>query len=169
MSVQTQIDRINTEIENQSGLLDQAIAALQGKAGGGGGGANSGLPDGIAALASGTITPASDTSSLTITHNIGVKPDFAVLMLGKDTDPLVETSMALWSALLRRPVTLPSGTTYQALGYRYSTNSTGSLAGNSSNDSTGNTYPATETTINIPIGSYMKTGYTYRWVCGVFG
>ena len=169
MSVQTQIDRINTEIENQSGLLDQAIAALQGKAGGGGGGANSGLPDGIAALASGTITPASDTSALTITHNLGVKPDFAVLMLEKDTDSTVEANMTIWSALLLRPVTLPNGTSYQALGYRYGTNSYGSTAGNTSVDSTGNTYPATETTINIPINFYLKTGYTYRWVCGVFG
>lgn len=45
MSVQSQIDRINSTVSEQSGLIQQIKAALEGKASGGGGG-DTGLPAG---------------------------------------------------------------------------------------------------------------------------
>ena len=40
MSVQTEITRINTAVNSQTTLLDQALALIQGKAAGGGGGSS---------------------------------------------------------------------------------------------------------------------------------
>lgn len=60
MIIQTQINLINTEVADQSALLDKAIAALQGKAAGGG------LPEGISDIKTGTVTPTSDATSLSV-------------------------------------------------------------------------------------------------------
>lgn len=174
MSVRTQIDRIKAAKDDiataiaEKGVTVPSETLIDGMAGliaaieSGGG-----LPDGVSALATGTITPTNDTSAASIMHNLGVKPDFAILMLDKATDTAADTTMALYSVLIYSPITLPNGTTYYALGYRHGVNSNGSLAGNNNNDSTGNSYPATETTVYIPLIFSLKAGHTYRWICGV--
>lgn len=63
MSVQTQIDRLNAEVMSQSGLLDQAIAALQGKAGGGGGNTGGGGTDISGAILDSTVTEISNSDA----------------------------------------------------------------------------------------------------------
>ena len=86
MSVQTQIDRISTEVSAQETLLDQALAAIANKAAGGGGGGSVGTctvtitkPSGwglhyidYTELVDGAITPTSQNFSGTST-NISVE------------------------------------------------------------------------------------------------
>lgn len=165
MSVQTQIDRITAEVQEQLALMRQIHFILQHKSSSG---TTGDLPSGIMAIASGMITPVSDVSGTqSITHNLGVKPDFAFLMIDNDTDPTTKTNMHIWSILFYGPVTQPSGTTYQAIGCRCGINANGTMALNTVTDLTGKSYPATETTINIPVSFTLKTGYAYHWVCGV--
>lgn len=156
MSYNTDLQSKNARIQ---ALIDKANTLPE---------AGGGLPDSVSALASGTITPASDTSNPTITHNLGVKPDFAFLILGKAADTWVDGSMAIWSSLICRPAKLPDGTEYQAFGYKFGISATGALSGYQANDTTGDSYPVTTETIKIPTPNYLTAGYTYYWVCGVF-
>ena len=86
MSVQTQIDRISGNVSaalaaiagkgvtvpdgSTSDALAELIASIE---------AGGGLPEGIAAMTSGTYIPESDVSSCTIEHGLGEKPDFFIL------------------------------------------------------------------------------------------
>lgn len=87
MSIQTQIDRISGNISSAlTAIADKGVTVPDGstsdalaeliasiKAGGGG------LPEGIAAMTSGTYIPGSDVSSCTIEHGLGAIPDFFIL------------------------------------------------------------------------------------------
>lgn len=83
MSVQTQIDRIsgnvsaalaaiaNKGVTVPSGSTSDALAELIASIEAGGG-----LPDGMAAIATGTYTPAKDLHTGAIEHGLGVTPSF---------------------------------------------------------------------------------------------
>lgn len=87
MSIQTQIDRISGNISSAltaiadkgvtvpDGSTSDALAELIASIEAGGGG----LPEGIAAMTSGTYIPGSDVSSCTIEHGLGAIPDFFIL------------------------------------------------------------------------------------------
>lgn len=159
------LEKTNQEVSEQADLISRIQAALVGKAAGGGTGGD--LPNDVKAFASGTITPTSDIStSVTVTHNLGVKPDFGLLMVdeNKISDELYTSEF--WTVFFYRPITLSNGNEYHGMGYKQAVNSTGSLAGNTVYDMTGTTYPATENEIKLPVFFYLKAGYTYRWCCG---
>ena len=185
MSVQTQINRINaevsdqsslldqalndlnTEVNSQSSLLEQAIAALQGKAAGGG----NGLPTGVSALATGTLTPSSDISAAyTITHDLGVVPNFAFLMLCDDAGTTALISNRLYHAQYYKKIINASGQSYGMRGYLIYTSSAGVVTGTTTNaTSNSTTGAATTSTVTFVANSagLLKGDFTYRWVCGV--
>lgn len=81
MSIRTELDRITGEVQAQATLLDQAIAALQGKAAGGGGG--SGVQ-----YAKFTAAPTS-TATFTIENPFG---GLARLVSVSKVDPITGTT-----------------------------------------------------------------------------
>lgn len=168
MSVQTQINRINTEVADQSALLDKAIAALQGKAAGGG--ESGGLPTGISALATGTFTPSSDISTThTITHDLGVQPNFAFLMLCDDAGTTALKSNRLFHAQYYKKVINASGQSYVMRGFNIYMTNAGAITGTTINALSAATNPATTSNVTFAASStgLLKAGFTYRWVCGV--
>lgn len=87
MSIQTQIDRISGNISSAltaiadkgvtvpDGSTSDALAELIASIEAGGGG----LPEGIAAMTSGTYIPESSVSSCTIEHGLSQMPDFLII------------------------------------------------------------------------------------------
>lgn len=169
MSVQTQINRINTEVADQSALLDKAIAALQGKAAGGGSDGG-GLPNGVSALTTGTFTPTSDISAAyTITHDLGVKPNFAFLMLCDDAGTTALLSNRLFHAQYYKKVINASGQSYVMRGYNIYMTNAGAITATTVNALSAASNAATTSSVTFAASStgLLKAGYTYRWVCGV--
>ena len=71
MSVQQQIDRINTEVSAQETLLDQALAAIANKAAGGGGGAEEKVC--LQKIYDSTFT-GDGSGAFKLNHNTGIVP-----------------------------------------------------------------------------------------------
>lgn len=130
-----------------------------------------GLPSGVTALASGTVTPTSDaTSYLEITHNLGVAPNFLVWQNTADFSNTAETGAAIGGLMLKKDVRYStSGTNNYNLSYFVTGyNSNGILAattqrGNSADDDMSASTALIRTTSTYP----LKAGHTYHWVCGV--
>lgn len=140
---------------------DIIITAL----GGGGGG----LPEGISALASGIITPTSNiTSDYTVTHGLGKKPDFAILMLLEDAATTALKSTQLFQMLSHKPF-LSSSTLYYTRGIVVYQSSSGA-ASNTIVALTDSSF-ANETTVKFRALSNqpLKAGYRYLWLCGALG
>ena len=128
-----------------------------------------GLPSGVSKLATGTITPTEDAQSLSVTHNLGVAPNFLVWVMEEDTSSSVLTSTATMGATIikRCKYNSTSSISYNVHnlieGYAASS-STGGTATRVSND----TYLTTTTARMTGSSTYMiKAGKTYRWACGV--
>lgn len=68
-------------------------------------GEGGGLPSGISAIATGTVTPASDTMTLIVNHNLGVRPNFAAYVVLGDYSTFAKKGAAYASFFYR-----PSGT-----------------------------------------------------------
>lgn len=129
-----------------------------------------GLPNGVSALASGTYTPTENkTSRVDVAHGLGVTPNFLVVMMEEDTSSTPLTSALVAATVFSKDMKYNSGSTIQYTahmmyeGYSSSSTATGTTSRVAS------TAYFTTTTVGIPCTtSYiLKTGYTYRWVCGV--
>ena len=125
MSVQTEINRINTAVNSQTTLLDQALALIEGKAAGGGGGGsvelctvsmsvNAGtfyyttLENGVIAHKSVTKTASYSTFSISVVKNSIVAMSFTnypqSTTVNSAVDPLanlVNTPNAMYLALVK--------------------------------------------------------------------
>lgn len=135
-----------------------------------GGDGGSGLPNGITALASGTVTPSADaTSTLQVTHNLGVVPNFLVWWDTADYSSAAGTSLAYLGAVVEKNVKASTSNTivnnHHFSIHGYSTNSTSGQTGSRAV----NTSRMTATTASLVCStSYpIKAGHTYKWVCGL--
>lgn len=127
-----------------------------------------GLPDGVVALATDTVTPATDeTPVLEVTHNLGVVPDFLVWWDTTDYSAEVGTSLAYMGAVFEKQIKGSSAGTsifnhsFSVHGYNANgaPNQTGSRATN--------TTRMTATTASLVCNTtyLIKAGHTYRWLC----
>lgn len=133
-----------------------AIAAISG----GGGG----LPSGIAKIAEGTYTVASDftTTTQTVTHNLGVVPDF--LIIWKDGSNVATTYSMLWAMRSSRmPYRSSSYTSFMCY-HGNSTTSTTLTNSNNANYGIGNSPTATTFNLQSASTSYYWRAGTYRWM-----
>lgn len=133
----------------------------------GGGG---GLPSGIYALASGEIIPTQDTTStLSVTHNLGVAPNFCIWCDTADYSSSPGTSIAIGGAMIDKKAQYSSSSTitYNVLYsiYAYNTNGILTHTGSRANNTTDMT--STKVNLRVTTGYPIKAGHTYKWVCGV--
>ena len=128
--------------------------------------AGPGLPEGLAAVASGTFTTTSMiTANYTITHGLGMVPDISVLVLLDDVESTPITQGQLVQVRLNKNATTGSKSA-TALGMlRYSVG--GSFSGQMYDDT--QVEAATETTETFYNQNYIQLpeGRTYRWICCV--
>lgn len=121
-----------------------------------------GLPDGVTAMASGTVTIAQTSTYETITHNLGVKPNFIVWMMEDAATVTGLTAAAICGASFDTGAT-SSNIRYMVDGF----NSSGSNGGTAAR-ATNSTYMTTTTARMYAHNSYkLVAGKTYRWICGV--
>lgn len=132
-------------------------------------GGSGGLPSGVSALASGTVTPADNVSYIDVQHGLGVAPNFLVWFIENDVGTTGIASTATDGAVLTKRVRMntTAATIYNvhwfANGYNASTS-----YGQTQNKYS-NTTDMTATIARMRTASpySFKAGYTYRWVCGV--
>lgn len=133
----------------------------------GGGG---GLPGYITALASEKYTPPENkTSRVDVRHGLGVTPNFCVVMVEEDFSAAPGTAMLVGATVFGKKAKYSnSNSTVNTVhitmeGY----NTSSSIAGSVTRAASDSYF--TDTTFGIPCnGTYpLKSGYTYRWVCGV--
>jgi hypothetical protein len=169
MSIQGEIDRINSEVSNQSDLIQQIETALQGKAGGSDDGGSSGsLPSGVTALACGTVTPTSDAATVNISHGLGTTPNF-YLFAEKNANytSTVGTSCVVAGAAIgvgmksNSSASTALATIYMIRGYGSSGSSGGTTNG------TNSLFTDTSCTLYSTNTYKFKSGKTYIWLCGV--
>lgn len=145
MSVQQQIDRINTAVSAQETLLDQALAAIAGKAAGGGNGGG-----GERKYATGTFTGSEKTISIT---GLEFEPAFIFILLPVSTTQgkggSAFTFALAWDG--------PSGKTY---GVAATANASGSLQVYSQNSTA--VFEVSEGMFTVT-ANYNFKGVTYRW------
>lgn len=83
MSIQTEINRISNNISSAlSAIADKGVAVPSGSKSGALAGLIAkinGIPAAISKFAYGTYTPTSNITDVTITHDLGVEPDFFIL------------------------------------------------------------------------------------------
>ena len=126
-----------------------------------------GLPSGVSKLASGTYTAPSDSSAdLTITHNLGVKPDFSLLVLCTNTSSTSVKSARFYNAQIHKTFMNGSTKVYgRSLVHYFS--SSGSISNSSSYDTTDTLATTTQVIFKGNSTGPLKSGVTYQWICGV--
>ena len=139
--------------------LDEMVTAINSISGGGGG-----LPAGIAAIAFGEYAVASDftTTRQTVTHNLGVVPDFVLFYYDGGN---IATSYSMLFALRSTKLAYRSSAYNAYNAYHANTTSTVSVAG--SNSTSAGVSSLTATTFQIASHSnsyYWRGGYTYKWL-----
>jgi hypothetical protein len=131
--------------------------------------AGGGLPDGVSAIASGTVTPAEkNTSGVIVTHNLGVVPNFCVWFVENDYSSSVATSAAIAGAIINKSSKYTSSSAikynvhYLIDGYSNSQQTT--TSGRASNT----TYLTTTQARLVCNSTYpIQAGERIRWVVGV--
>lgn len=133
-------------------------------------GEGGGLPEGVSALASGTVTPASNvTSPLAISHGLGVAPNFIVWFLDEDLSASTLSSAAVIGATLIKK-TKNSASSTSVMNVHYSIegyNASGSFAGTRGTLSNNNYATTDEISMHVTSTYQLIAGKTYRWACGV--
>lgn len=134
--------------------------------------AGGGLPSGISALASGTFTPTSDTQNKTVSHGLGVTPNFGIAVV--ETDVSVSenaiASMLVYRLVLHKEVknsSSSSSTIARVNGVAGGFGSTSSHGQVNIGLTSQTTFTNTSYKIPAPSDYVFKSGHTYRWVCGV--
>lgn len=126
-----------------------------------------GLPDGILAIATDVFTVGTSiTSDYTVTHNMGLVPDFSLLVMCDDISSATVSGARLYQSVLHKTF-MASGTVYYMRGFEIHFATNGSITAATQTD-TGSAC-ATTTTVTFKANTIGKlaSGYTYRWVCGV--
>ena len=139
-----------------------------GDSGSSGGNGGSGLPEGISNLTTGTITPTSNiTADYSVTHGLGKKPDFAILMLVEDAETTALKATQVFQLLGHKPF-ISNGTVNYTRGFIIYQN-TSSQAANTIVNFTDTSF-ANDTTMQFrAFSTYpLKAGYTYQWLCGAW-
>ena len=113
-----------------------------------------GSASGFAAVDTGTITPSSNLSLLQASHELGQKPDVAIVYV-TGTAP----SLGVFASIVRSDRIYfnvgKSGSTY----YGYSATAT---------YGSGSTTLAFPANLSSSLKSYFAKSYTYRWIAGVY-
>lgn len=172
MSVQTQIDRISGNVSaalaaiagkgvtvpdgSTSDALAELIASIE---------AGGGLPEGIAAMTSGTYTPASNVPSCTIKHGLGVSPDFFILNSAEAISAIFyDTTLIVTAAVNHDSVKGGYGVLYSggSYGSQFSCKSVTMSVKN-----------ITSSSIKLDATNYASkavfaNGRKYTWIAGVF-
>lgn len=139
------------------------------RAAGEGGSGGGGLPDGVAAIASGTITPTSDRSTaLDVEHGLGVIPDFCWWVLEQDVSSSNLTNATVVGCFNNKPAKFSSqlATTYHSHYFIVAYNSSGALQ-RTAQSAEAAAFTTTTCRIMANAQYRLKAGCTYRWVCGV--
>lgn len=138
------------------------IGAFEGEGGGG-------LPAGFSALASGTITPTTNSSYLEITHNFGFKPNFIVWFAQNETtESLIASTATMGASLAKESKASESLSTIYYMtnliaGYNVTPQFSSTTTRSSMN------YMTSTTARMIASSTYnLRAGQPYRWFCGYF-
>lgn len=128
------------------------------------------LPNGINAIAHGSYTPSRDIGEITISHNLGVTPNFYLFFAGYGsiTDNSKNYRNKLVTSLaIRKPYTnSESGNTAEMHNYYHYINDSGvSISGCVVGEASDHFTP-TEIGIHSYYGSMLKSGITYYWIAG---
>lgn len=153
--------RLQTNNNNLQSILDTVNALPE---------AGSGLPSGIKKIASNTVTPTGDVSTLVVNHDLGEAPNFCLWeIVGTDFSSEVGNSLAVAGTTVVMDLKnhSTSSTVYNLTCMIRGYSSSGSLNYNTLSVSN-STYMTANTFTMVGSSAFkLKTGYTYRWVCGV--
>lgn len=156
-------------LNDNTAALQAILAAVNAlpEAGSGGSG---GLPSGISALATGTFTPTQNyTSGADISHGLGVTPNFLVWMIEEDVSATTFPSTATSGFVLNKGHKYSSSSTavYSIAYYVGGFNASQSYSGTYSRSNSPSYMTDTKCKMYSTSTYAIKTGHTYRWVCGV--
>lgn len=123
-----------------------------------------GLPGGFSAFTLGSFSSANQANDLTITHKLGVKPNFFFMIAEDASKPSYGTSPVILHSMH-----IPKGKNYMQLMYVYRT-AVGSVgysgAGNNAVSADDWTAETIHLSLNGATGKFSNE-CTYYWICGV--
>lgn len=128
-----------------------------------------GLPAGVSALASGSITPSMDVDYMDMTHDLGVAPNFIVWAMEEDASTSVLTNAATHgTTIIKCNKQSSSSSIVYSVHNLIGGYGSSSQAADTYNRAANNTYLTTTKARMTASTTYcFKAGKTYRWVCGV--
>jgi len=130
----------------------------------------SGLPLGVSALATGTFTPPENiTGHHIIDHNLGVVPNFILVILCDNAGTTALTSTRLFQLQIYKRIINNNDVIYTMRGAINYASSSGAVSTANVYENEGSTISPTTTTVTLKSYSTipLTAGCTYRWICGV--